>query len=351
MDGLTRQREALSQKMFPGGIPRLWCPLLTHYDGDRKIDIPRMKAHFAHVAPWVGGFLMPGTTGDGWDLDDGETEEVVRFALEMARDHDSRILIGLLRRETEAVLKLMETLFRLLSDRAGKKETLSIMTACRVAGFTVCAPKGKDLHQEDILRSLFRVADQGYPLALYQLPQVTENEIDPETFDRLCRSFANILFFKDSSGGDRVARDTSEREGIFLVRGAEGDYGQWLKEAGGPYDGFLLSTANCFAAELSAIIDATERGDLLSALERSESITAVFREVSGLVGGLPAGNAFTNANKAMDHFFALGPEAPTKEGPMLHGGIRIPTEMLEETREILRRFGVLPQKGYMMGKK
>ncbi|HPQ60283.1 MAG TPA: dihydrodipicolinate synthase family protein [Syntrophales bacterium] len=347
MDTLSRQREALSKKLFPEGIPRLWCPLLTHYDGNGKVDLPRMRAHFAHVAPWVAGFLIPGTTGDGWEMDDGETETVVRFALEEASNHDSRILLGALRHGTEDVLALMDKLFRLLENGPGEKDPLAVLTKSRVAGFTVCAPKGKDLDQETILRSLFSIADRGYPLALYQLPQVTENEIHPDTFDRLCLTFANIIFFKDSSGGDRIAAAARHREGIFLVRGAEGGYGQWLTEAGGPYDGFLLSTANCFAAELSAIIDATGRGDMLSALELSEIVTGVFEEVSGLVGGLPVGNAFTNANKAMDHFFALGPEASTDQGPMLHGGVRIPAEALEKTRESLNRFGLMPETGYL----
>lgn len=348
MDTLSRQREALSKKLFPEGIPRLWCPLLTHYDGNGKVDLPRMRAHFAHVAPWVAGFLIPGTTGDGWEMDDGETETVVRFALEEASNHDSRILLGALRHGTEDVLALMDKLFRLLENGPGEKDPLAVLTKSRVAGFTVCAPKGKDLDQETILRSLFSIADRGYPLALYQLPQVTENEIHPDTFDRICLTFANIIFFKDSSGGDRIAAAARHREGIFLVRGAEGGYGQWLTEAGGPYDGFLLSTANCFAAELSAIIDATGRGDMLSALELSEIVTGVFEEVSGLVGGLPVGNAFTNANKAMDHFFALGPEASTDQGPMLHGGVRIPAEALEKTRESLNRFGLMPETGYLL---
>lgn len=348
MDTLSRQREALSKKLFPEGIPRLWCPLLTHYDGNGKVDLPRMRAHFAHVAPWVAGFLIPGTTGDGWEMDDGETETVVRFALEEASNHDSRILLGALRYGTEDVLALMDKLFRLLENGPREKDPLAVLTKSRVAGFTVCAPKGKELDQETILRSLFSIADRGYPLALYQLPQVTENEIHPDTFDRLCLTFANIIFFKDSSGGDRIAAAARHREGIFLVRGAEGGYGQWLTEAGGPYDGFLLSTANCFAAELSAIIDATGRGDMLSALELSEIVTGVFEEVSGLVGGLPVGNAFTNANKAMDHFFALGPEASTDQGPMLHGGVRIPAEALEKTRESLNRFGLMPETGYLL---
>lgn len=340
-------RETLRQSLFPRGIPRLWCPLLTHYDDNGSIDLPRMKAHFRHISPWVRGFLIPGTTGDGWLLDDGETETVVRFALDMAGENDSRILIGALRNDTESVLGLMDRIFGLLSKATGRKEPIAVFREARVAGFTVCAPKGKDLGQEEILRSLFRVADRGLPMALYQLPQVTENEISPETFDRLCRSFGNILFFKDSSGGDRIALSAREREGIFFVRGAEGDYCQWLLEAGGPYDGFLLSTANCFAPELAAVIESTERGDLACASELSEAVTAVFGEVSALVAGIPSGNAFTNANKAMDHFFARGREARTDRGPVLHGGFRIPADVLEKTRKILSGAGFLPERGYL----
>lgn len=340
-------KEAMRRSLFPGGIPRLWCPLLTHYDDGGNIDLPRMKAHFRHVSPWVRGFLIPGTTGDGWTLDDGETETVVRFALDMARENDSRILIGALRNDTENVLGLMDRIFGILTEVTGRQEPLAVFREARAAGFTVCAPKGKDLGQEEILRSLFRVADRGLPTALYQLPQVTENEIAPDTFDRICRSFGNILFFKDSSGGDRVARSAREREGIFFVRGAEGNYCHWLLEAGGPYDGFLLSTANCFAPELAAVIESTERGDLSSASEFSEAVTAVFGEVSGLVSGIPSGNAFTNANKAMDHFFARGRKAPANRGPVLHGGLRIPGDILEKTGEILLRAGFLPERGYL----
>jgi dihydrodipicolinate synthase/N-acetylneuraminate lyase len=340
-------KETLRQSLFPGGIPRLWCPPLTHYDDGGSIDLPRMKAHFRHLSPWVRGFLIPGTTGDGWLLDDGETETVVRFALDMAKESDVRILIGLLRQDTGDVLGLMDRIFGVLKELTGRNEPLAVFREARVAGFTVCAPKGKDLGQEEILRSLFQVADRGLPMALYQLPQVTENEIAPETFDRICRSFGNILFFKDSSGGDRIARSAREREGIFFVRGAEGGYCHWLLEAGGPYDGFLLSTANCFAPELAAVIESTERGDLASASELSDAVTAVFGEVSALVAGIPSGNVFTNANKAMDHFFARGEKARTDRGPVLHGGFRIPEDILEKTGDILRRAGFFPGKGYL----
>jgi hypothetical protein len=70
-------------------------------------------------------------------------------------------------------------------------------------------------------------------------------------------------------------------------------------------------------------------------------------EVFGLVGEIPCGNAFTNANKAIEHFMAFGPKAADREGPMLHGGIRIPAGIISATGESLRRYGLMPEKGYL----
>ena len=54
-----------------------------------------------------------------------------------------------------------------------------------VVGFTVCPPKGSHLDQEAITEALTRVAERGLTLALYQLPQVTGNEMSPETVREL----------------------------------------------------------------------------------------------------------------------------------------------------------------------
>ena len=74
----------------------------------------------------------------------------------------------------------------------------------------------------------------GYPIALYQLPQVTENEITPETVAELASRFPNFYLFKDTSGEDRVALADLDLQGVFLVRGAEGQYHQWPRAVGGP---------------------------------------------------------------------------------------------------------------------
>jgi hypothetical protein len=138
---------------------------------------------------------------------------------------------------------------------------------------------------------------------------------------------------------------------VFLVRGAEGDYARWLRSAGGAYDGFLLSTANSFPAGLLNVVNGIREGRLADALRISTALSGAVGEVFGLVGEIPCGNAFTNANKAIEHFMAFGPRASNREGPMLHGGIRIPAAIISTTGDILGRYGLMPEKGYLEDKR
>jgi dihydrodipicolinate synthase/N-acetylneuraminate lyase len=349
MKSVSEKRQALLKDFSPAGVPRLWCPLLTHYRDDGAIDLDRMSAHFHHIVPWVKGFLIPGSTGDGWELDEQETMHVAGFALQQAQKQEIYLLLGALKRDTESVQRTISGMLKLIDPKGltGKNDTEQILKERRVCGFTVCPPAGEALTQEDMEAGLSGVLDLGLPTALYQLPQMTHNEVSPETFGRLVEKYFNLIFFKDSSGQDRIAASLVDKGGVFLVRGAEGDYAKWLPEAGGPYAGFLLSTANCFARELSTLIGNLEGGDQKKAGEISERLTAAITEVFALVQPLPCGNAFTNANKAIDHFFAFGPRADTQKGPMLHAKVRIPGDILAATGAILTRRQLMPVRGYL----
>src|SRR5207245_10667771 len=113
----------------------------------------------------------------------------------------------------------------------------------------------------------------GMPIARHQLPQITLNEMHPELVATLARQFPNFILFKDTSGADHVALSGQKLENVFLVRGAEGDYIRWLKAAKGPYDGFLLSTANCFARQFHQLIEDVAARRLKAAQARSEGWT------------------------------------------------------------------------------
>jgi hypothetical protein len=62
---------------------------------------------------------------------------------------------------------------------------------------------------------------------------------------------------------------------------------------------------------------------------------------------LPDGNAFANANKAIDHFLAHGPKAAGVAPPRLHAGTALPLDFLRSTEAILRREKLLLATGYL----
>lgn len=349
MKRIDEQRERLIRALFPAGVPRLWCPLLTHYKKDGAIDFDRISAQFRHIVPFVKGFLIPGSTGDGWELDDGETRQVAAFALRLAGEEGVSLLLGALKRDAESMKKAITDMLGLLDPTAavGADDGIRTLRKRHVCGFTVCPPEGKTLSQKDIEAGLAGILDMGLPTALYQLPQVTGNEVSPAAFGRLAGRYSNLILFKDSSGRDGIAASDTDKGGVFLVRGAEGDYARWLHESGGPYAGFLLSTANCFPRELKILIEDLERGEWEKARILSERLTAAIQDVFSLANPLPCGNAFTNANKSIDHFQAFGPSANVKAGPLLHGGMTLPAEILAATGAILTRCGLMPERGYM----
>jgi len=342
----TRRRQRLA-RLFPEGVPVLWCPSITHYNCDGNIDAPRVAAHLKHLSPYVKGFLIPGSTGDGWEMDAREIRQLLGVALEQAAKLDLHLLIGVLKTDAEDAKQTILDTVAWLGSRTGMAGREACLDKTRVRGFTICPPRGADLSQAVIGEGLAAILETGLPIAIYQLPQVTQNEMSPDLVVDLASVFDNFVLFKDTSGADRVALSGRELEGVFLVRGAEGDYTRWLRPAGGPYDGFLLSTANCFGHELHRMIQDLSAGRVDTAQQLSERVTAAVNEVFDVVTGLPHGNPFANANKAMDHFFAYGPKAAGVSPPRLHAGPLLPEEVVRAAGEALTRYGLMPRRGYL----
>ena len=337
-------RQQLLQTLFPLGIPSLWCPALTHYGPEGQIDAPRIGAHLRHLAPQVKGFLIPGSTGDGWQMTDPEMMSLLEIALRHATELQLNVLVGILKPDAGSAIAAIQNVAKWLKLRTGEADTLKAMMKARVCGFTVCPARGDALSQSEISAGLSAILELGLPMALYQLPQVTKNEMTPETVSDLAARFSNFLYFKDTSGADRTVGSGKDLFGVFTMRGAEGDYFKWITDA--PYFGFLLSTANCFGAELNFIIQ-SRTTDPAAAEALSRRLTTVVNEMFVLVSPLSVGNPFTNINKAMDHFFAHGPGAEHVPPPRLYGGSQLPVEVIEKTGDILAHHEFLPKKGYL----
>ena len=342
---LAAARSALLQRLLPDGVPRLWCPLLTHYDDAGRIDFERIRRQLDFLAPSVRGFLVPGSTGDGWQLSGEQAQALLAGVVEMAVERRLALLIGVLKPTGAEMHEAMARTMRWLRQRAGSDDAVTAMRAASVAGFTYCAPHGAALTQGDIADALDPLLATGLPASLYQLPQVTGNRIAPQTVQRLAQRHANLLMLKDTSGEDRVAE--SGLDELFLVRGAEGGYSRHLKLGGGRYDGFLLSTANGFGPQLAELIDHLRGGRRAEADALSARLEAAVNEVFAAAAPLPYGNAFTNANKAIDHFMAHGCGAASVAPPRLHSGQRLPAELIAATGAALERQRLMPARGYL----
>lgn len=344
---IATQRRALLDGLFPNGIPRLWVPPLTHYTADGSLDRSRIAAHLRHMAPYAGGWLVPGSTGDGWEMTAAEQRDLLDHVLAVAAACGASVLIGVLRTDGEAARRDILDTVAWLRRRAAVDDDQAALRANQVCGFTVCPPSGAERTQQQMLDALAAILSLNLPVALYQLPQVTGNEMSADTVESLATHHANFILLKDTSGHDRVAKAAVRLDGVYLVRGAEGDYAQWLKTTGGPYDGLLLSTANSFAPQLAKVISLLAEGEAQQARLLSNRLSTVVAEVFELVTGLPHGNAFANANKAMDHFMAYGESALGQPAPRLHAGSTIPFAVLRDTAAALQHHGLMPSTGYL----
>jgi dihydrodipicolinate synthase/N-acetylneuraminate lyase len=299
------------------------------------------------LAPYVGGVLVPGSTGEGWEMNDADIQRLLTIVLDVAKATDMRVLIGVLKTDLPAMLQSLEVTLTFLQRRAGVSDPEEALHRSHVVGFTVCPPKGSDLGQDALTEALSRVLDRGLPVALYQLPQVTGNELSASTVQALAARYPNFYLFKDTSGNDRVAQSQLNFEGVFLVRGAEGDYAGWPKSAGGPYDGFLLSTANVFAREFDSVLRLLDEGQQVPAKALAARVASVVEKCFALVRGFPTGNAFTNANKILDHLMAHGEGGLHREPPLLYSGVRLPAAFVESAAAILRQHDFMPRRGYL----
>jgi dihydrodipicolinate synthase/N-acetylneuraminate lyase len=340
------QREILVDNLFPEGIPRLWCPALSHFQADGSIDAARTERHLAAVAPYAKGIMVPGSTGEGWDMTDAQIRELLVVVLRSARELGLRVLIGVLRKELDQMLAVIEGTISWLCDETGQVPDMAAMLASNVVGFTVCPPSGSNLSPDQMHDSLSAVLELGHPTALYQLPQVTENEMSPECVTQLAASYPNFYLLKDTSGTDRIALAGHDLHGVFLVRGAEGQYHSWLRVGGGPYDGYLLSSANCFAQQLMEVMElANSRID--DAVHLAQRIENVIECCFTIVNDFPASNPFANGNKIIDHVLAWGDKALSQPPPYLSGGDQLPMEFVDQALQVLEQQQLLPQQGYL----
>src|SRR5262249_6428466 len=167
-------RMKLTRLLFPAGVPILWSPTLVFYDEAGRIDRGRQLAHLAFMNPHVKGYLVPGSTGHAWEMDDAEALAALEVTIPFTVQHGVDRLVGALRGTTDARRALLDKVLNYLCGRAGTHSIADACAASHVRGLTIAAPTtDTPLSQDAINAALAPVFGLGLPIALYQLPQVT----------------------------------------------------------------------------------------------------------------------------------------------------------------------------------
>ena len=345
---IKSRRETMSM-LFPEGIPSLWCPMIVHYKQNGQLDLGRMEKHLQFMLPDVSSFLLFGSTGDGWELRRNEKETLLRAYAGWAKQYGVRMLLGVLHPGIGETHRELLKWLEWLKAYAHTEDALSAMQACGVVGFTICAPKGKELSQETIGAELEKTLQLGLPTAIYQLPQVTENVIAPKTLSYMAGKYPNFYLFKDTSGADQAILSGLDFGKVFFVRGMEGDYYDWFAGDRARYPGFLLSSANCFASLLKEMLHAANAGDDALARELSDKVQGMIDAVFAYVADLAGGNAFANTNKCFEHCLAYGAQWDQFPMPMRHCGDVVPVQYIAFAAQTLKKIGFMREKGYLIG--
>src|SRR6185503_19142040 len=95
-------------------------------------------------------FLIAGSTGDGWEMDNSEIRQLFDIALEEAQKLNLYLLLGALKTEADVALSSIRETEGWIESRTAERDPLRALAKARVCGFTICGPRGKELSQEEI---------------------------------------------------------------------------------------------------------------------------------------------------------------------------------------------------------
>jgi 4-hydroxy-tetrahydrodipicolinate synthase len=179
----------------------IWVPLVTPFKGG-AVDHAGLRRIVARCADGgVAGFVVCGSTGEPWALDDAEQHAVLQTVLDAARG--------------------LPFLMGLAGNHEGALHArLQQWAEAPIAGFLVPAPYYVRPSQAGLLRWYGAIADASpRPIVLYDIPYRTGVRIEAATALQLA-AHPNIVGIKDC-GGDPAATQALIADGRLQVLAGE----------------------------------------------------------------------------------------------------------------------------------
>src|SRR5215212_3429441 len=209
----------------------------------------------------VTGVVAVGTTGETPTLVHDERTEVIRRCVELVKGR-CPVLAGTGSYSTRDAI-----------EASKQAESLG------VDGLLIVAPYYNKPSQEGLFQHFRSIAQStSLPIILYNIPGRCGVDIGAETVVRLAGSCRNIVSIKEASGSvDRVSELRRRLDQSFTI--LSGDDSLTLPFMAVGAAGVVSVASNLLPAEVSALVDAFQRGDSKTAEQLHRQLFEVFKDL------------------------------------------------------------------------
>src|SRR2546428_2574018 len=243
--------------MFRGTFTALVTPFR-----DGGIDVSAFeKLIETQIAAGITGIVAIGTTGESPTLSHEEREELIRLTVATANKR-CVVLAGTGSNATQHAVT---------DTKAAEK--------LGVDGALLVAPYYNKPSQEGLFRHFKAIAEAtSLPIILYNIPGRCSVDIGPDTVVRLAKECRNITSIKEASGSvERVSELRARLPESFTI--LSGDDSLTLPFMSVGAAGVVSVASNLFPAEVCALVQDLQSGDVKSAEELHRKMFPLFKDL------------------------------------------------------------------------
>ena len=243
--------------MFRGTFTALVTPFR-----DDAIDTSAFKRLIeAQVAAGITGIVAVGTTGESPTLSHEERKQLIQLAVTTANKR-CQVLAGTGSNATHHAVADTK-----MAEKLG------------VDGALIVAPYYNKPSQEGLFRHFKTIAEAtSLPIMLYNIPGRCGVDIGPDTVVRLAKECRNITSIKEASGSvERVSELRARLPESFTI--LSGDDSLTLPFMSVGAAGVVSVASNLFPAEVCALVQAYQSGDVKSAEKLHRKMFPLFKDL------------------------------------------------------------------------
>lgn len=239
--------------MFKGAITALVTPFKNG-----KVDEKALRELIEYqIENGIDGLVPCGTTGESPTLTHDEHDRVIEITIDAAKKRVP-VIAGTGSNSTAEALRLTRHAYEAGADGA--------LIACPY--YNKPTQEGLYLHYQSIAQNV------PIPIIPYNIPGRTGVNMSPELIARLAK-IDNIIGVKEASGSIKQMNDVLDLCGPdFDVLSGDDGFTLPLMAIGGK--GVISVTSNIVPADVAALVDAAEAGDLVKARALHQKMSPLF---------------------------------------------------------------------------